>query len=56
MYGFNSLGNAVLIDRINNGKNVYWFDFSGNAEVRRFVVSNPTDYPLSFRVTISKVK
>ena len=56
MYGFNSLGTAVLLGRISNGQNTYWFDFQGKAEVRRFVVSSPTGFPVSFRVTIEKVK
>lgn len=52
MFGFNSIGNAVSLGRVANGQIVYWYDFSGNALQRRFLFSNPTDYPLSFRVTL----
>ena len=52
MYGFDSLGNAVLLGRVRNGQIVYWYDFTGDSTTRRFVVSNPMGSPLSFRVTI----
>ena len=52
MFGFNSIGNAVSLGRVANGQIVYWYDFSGNAQQRRFLFSNPTDFPLSFRVTL----
>lgn len=55
MYGFNSLGTAVLLGRIKNGQIVYWYDFTGDSATRRFVISNPMSMPLSFRVTIQKL-
>ncbi len=35
---------------------MYWYDFTGDSATRRFVISNPMGNPLSFRVTIQKVK
>lgn len=55
MYGFDSLGNAVLLGRVRNGQIVYWYNFTGDSVTRRFVVSNPMGAPLSFRVTIQKL-
>jgi hypothetical protein len=55
MYGFDSLGNAVLLGRVRNGQIVYWYDFTGESDTRRFVVTNPMGEPLSFRVTIQKL-
>lgn len=55
MYGFNSVGNPVALGRIQNGQIVYWYDFYGFAKTRRFVLSNPTDSPVSMRVTIQKL-
>ena len=40
------------LGRIANGQFVQWYDFEGKAATRKFVLSNPTRYPVSFRVTI----
>lgn len=56
MYGFNSLGTAVLLGRVRNGQVVYWYEaFTGDSPTRRFVLSNPMGQPLSFRVTVQKL-
>ena len=52
MFGFNSIGGTVSLGRVANGQIVYWYDFRGDAVIRRFIISNPTDAPLSFRITI----
>ena len=52
MFSYNSLGQTVSLGRIANGQIVYWYKSDGKALTRKFVMSNPSKYPISFRITI----
>jgi len=52
MYTYNSLKQPVKLGSIVNGQIMYWYGFDGKATARKFVISNPTKFPVSLRITI----
>lgn len=56
MFSMNSLGQPVKIGNVGNGQILYWYGFDGKAPTRKFVLNNPIQFPVSFRITVQNLK